>query len=102
MESTYKAPQAASLWPEWLAVGSSRGSFSADSEAHILHHILRAAQGIGAYNTTVEIDGDQRVVCFLDTPGHEAFSAMRARGALVSTDYYWTLFVEPDRYMWFW
>jgi hypothetical protein len=45
---------------------------------------LFGAQGIGAYNTTVEVDGEQRVVCFLDTPGHEAFSAMRARGALVS------------------
>lgn len=41
------------------------------------------AQGIGAYNTTVEVDGEQRMVCFLDTPGHEAFSAMRARGAQV-------------------
>jgi len=40
-------------------------------------------QGIGAYNTTVEVDGDERMVCFLDTPGHEAFSAMRARGAQV-------------------
>jgi len=41
-------------------------------------------QGIGAYNTTVEVDGEQRMVCFLDTPGHEAFSAMRARGAQVT------------------
>ncbi|KAG1676523.1 hypothetical protein FOA52_000066 [Chlamydomonas sp. UWO 241] len=41
-------------------------------------------QGIGAYNTSVEVDGEQRTICFLDTPGHEAFSAMRARGAKVT------------------
>jgi len=41
-------------------------------------------QSIGAYNTTVEIDGEKKVICFLDTPGHEAFSAMRARGAQVT------------------
>lgn len=40
-------------------------------------------QGIGAYNTTVVVDGEEKVICFLDTPGHEAFSAMRARGAQV-------------------
>ncbi len=40
-------------------------------------------QGIGAYNTCVEVDGELKTVCFLDTPGHEAFSAMRARGTQV-------------------
>ncbi len=40
-------------------------------------------QAIGAYNTEVEVDGDKKTICFLDTPGHEAFSAMRARGAQV-------------------
>ena len=41
-------------------------------------------QGIGAYQTTVDVDGE-RTITFLDTPGHEAFTAMRARGAK-STD----------------
>lgn len=41
-------------------------------------------QSIGAYNTSVEVDGELKTICFLDTPGHEAFSAMRARGAKVT------------------
>ncbi|HZK32804.1 MAG TPA: translation initiation factor IF-2, partial [Corynebacterium sp.] len=42
-------------------------------------------QGIGAYQVPLEIDGEHRRITFLDTPGHEAFTAMRARGAK-STD----------------
>jgi translation initiation factor IF-2 len=42
-------------------------------------------QHIGAYQVTTEVDGDERAITFIDTPGHEAFTAMRARGAQ-STD----------------
>jgi len=38
-------------------------------------------QHIGAYQVAVEHDGSERPITFIDTPGHEAFTAMRARGA---------------------
>jgi translation initiation factor IF-2 len=38
-------------------------------------------QHIGAYQVAVEHDGNERPITFIDTPGHEAFTAMRARGA---------------------
>jgi translation initiation factor IF-2 len=41
-------------------------------------------QHIGAYEVTVGEDNDRKRITFLDTPGHEAFTAMRARGAKVT------------------
>ncbi|WP_296147471.1 translation initiation factor IF-2, partial [Pseudonocardia sp. SCN 73-27] len=42
-------------------------------------------QHIGAYQVATELEGHERLITFIDTPGHEAFTAMRARGAK-STD----------------
>jgi translation initiation factor IF-2 len=41
-------------------------------------------QHIGAYQVHVEHEGTDRAITFIDTPGHEAFTAMRARGAQVT------------------
>lgn len=41
-------------------------------------------QHIGAYHVDVEHEDQMQQVVFLDTPGHEAFTAMRARGARVT------------------
>jgi translation initiation factor IF-2 len=41
-------------------------------------------QHIGAYQVRHEHEGNDRAITFIDTPGHEAFTAMRARGAQVT------------------
>ncbi|MDQ1669151.1 MAG: translation initiation factor [Actinomycetota bacterium] len=41
-------------------------------------------QAIGAYQVHTVHEGEDRAITFIDTPGHEAFTAMRARGAQVT------------------
>ncbi|MDP9806964.1 translation initiation factor IF-2 [Trueperella bonasi] len=41
-------------------------------------------QNIGAYQARVDVEGERRAITFIDTPGHEAFTQMRARGANVT------------------
>src|SRR5690625_4640381 len=38
-------------------------------------------QHIGAYQDSTDVDDEERKLTFIDTPGHDAFTAMRARGA---------------------
>lgn len=59
-------------------------------EAHVIDTESGGiTQHIGAYQTKISSTGDngkknERIITFLDTPGHEAFSSMRAQGANIT------------------
>ncbi len=44
----------------------------------------KITQHIGAYKVKINFKGEEKEITFVDTPGHEAFTVMRARGAKVT------------------
>jgi translation initiation factor IF-2 len=48
------------------------------------HEAGGITQHIGAYQVVTNLENNERPITFIDTPGHEAFTAMRARGALAT------------------
>ncbi|CDP05509.1 unnamed protein product [Coffea canephora] len=83
----------------WLGSVSSLGTskfkaiFSRTAVTTLLDYIRKSkvaasevggiTQGMGAYKVQVPFDSKPQTCVFLDTPGHEGFRAMRARGARV-------------------
>ena len=54
-------------------------------------------QHIGAYQIRLDYEGEHRAITFIDTPGHEAFTQMRARGADVTDIAVLVVAANPDK-----